>query len=182
MPSLLAGLYLYMCSVVQSCPTPWTVCSPPGSSVQRILPARILEWVAISYSRGIFSTQGSNPCLSHLLHWQANSLPPYLHIEYNKDGFNYGVKNFLIKQKRRKRKPITKRQQWSEKNVANILWKILKKDFVNTKETTNKDLVSSISLISEQQRLSYILTILKKWSYNIAICRPMTEISVQWCR
>ena len=27
-------------------------CSPPGSSVQGILQARILEWVAISYSRG----------------------------------------------------------------------------------------------------------------------------------
>ena len=26
--------------------------SPPGSSVQRILQARILEWVAISYSKG----------------------------------------------------------------------------------------------------------------------------------
>ena len=27
-------------------------CSPPGSSVQRISQARILEWVAISFSRG----------------------------------------------------------------------------------------------------------------------------------
>ena len=27
-------------------------CSPPGSSVHRILQARILEWAAISYSRG----------------------------------------------------------------------------------------------------------------------------------
>ena len=30
--------------------TPWTVCSPPGSSVHGILQARILEWVAISFS------------------------------------------------------------------------------------------------------------------------------------
>ena len=29
-------------------------CSPPGSSVHGILQARILEWVAISSSRGIF--------------------------------------------------------------------------------------------------------------------------------
>ena len=28
------------------------VCSPPGSSVHRILQARILDWVAISFSRG----------------------------------------------------------------------------------------------------------------------------------
>ena len=27
-------------------------CSPPGSSVHWILPARILEWVAIYFSRG----------------------------------------------------------------------------------------------------------------------------------
>jgi len=27
-------------------------CSPPGSSVHGILQARILEWVAISFSRG----------------------------------------------------------------------------------------------------------------------------------
>ena len=25
--------------------------------------------------QGIFSTQGLNPCLLHLLHWQAGSLP-----------------------------------------------------------------------------------------------------------
>ena len=36
------------------------VCSPPDSSVHGILQARILEWVAISFPRGIFSTQGSN--------------------------------------------------------------------------------------------------------------------------
>ena len=34
--------------------------SPPGSSVHGISQARILEWVAISFSRGIFPTQ----CLS----------------------------------------------------------------------------------------------------------------------
>ena len=40
--------------VTQSCPTlcdPMD-CSPPGSSVCGILQARILEWVAISFSRG----------------------------------------------------------------------------------------------------------------------------------
>ena len=39
--------------------------SPPSSSVHGILQARILEWVAISSSRGIFPTQGSNPGLLH---------------------------------------------------------------------------------------------------------------------
>ena len=40
--------------VAQSCPTlcdPMD-CSPPGSSVHEIFQARILEWVAISFSRG----------------------------------------------------------------------------------------------------------------------------------
>ena len=62
--------YFYCCSVTQSCPTlcndPMN-CSPPGSSVHGILQARILEWVAISFSRGSSQTRRSNPCL---LHWQ----------------------------------------------------------------------------------------------------------------
>ena len=39
--------------VTQSCPTLCNPmdCSPPGSSVHGILQARILEWVAISFSR-----------------------------------------------------------------------------------------------------------------------------------
>ena len=40
-------------------------CGLPGSSAHGILQARILEWVAISFSRGIFLTQGLNPGLSH---------------------------------------------------------------------------------------------------------------------
>ena len=41
-------------SVAQSCPPPCDPmdCSPPGSSVQEISQARILEWVAIPFSRG----------------------------------------------------------------------------------------------------------------------------------
>ena len=40
--------------ITQSCPALCDPvdCSPPGSSVHRILQARILEWVAISFSRG----------------------------------------------------------------------------------------------------------------------------------
>ena len=58
----------------QLCPTPFNPvdCSPPGSFVHRIFP-RILEWAAVSYSRG------SNSHLLHLLHWQVDSLP-VLHL------------------------------------------------------------------------------------------------------
>ena len=44
-----------------------TGCSPPGFSVHGILQARILEWVAMPSSRGIFPSQGSNPHLLCLL-------------------------------------------------------------------------------------------------------------------
>ena len=55
--------------VAQSCPT---LCnpmdySPPGSSVHGILQARILEWVAISFSRG--SSEPRSPTL------QVDALP-----------------------------------------------------------------------------------------------------------
>ena len=40
-------------------------CSPLGSSVHGIILVRILEWVAIPFSRGIFPTQGLNPSLLH---------------------------------------------------------------------------------------------------------------------
>ena len=49
-------LYVCVCMLVtQSCPTLCNPmdCSPPGSSVHGILQARILEWVAISFSRGL---------------------------------------------------------------------------------------------------------------------------------
>ena len=67
--------------VAQSCPTLMD-CSPPGSSVRGISQARILEWVAISFSRGIFLTQGSNPGLphcrqTHLSHRGSSSFKPH---------------------------------------------------------------------------------------------------------
>ena len=54
---LVAQLCLTLCDPVD--------CSQPGFSVHSIFQARILEWVAISFSRGIFPTQGSNPGLPH---------------------------------------------------------------------------------------------------------------------
>ena len=49
-------MYIYSsgCLVIQSCltlVTPWIVCSPPHSSVHGLFQARILEWVAIPFSR-----------------------------------------------------------------------------------------------------------------------------------
>ena len=67
------GCHSCLCLVTQSCPTLCDPkdCSPPGSSVHGISQARILEWVAIYFSRdppdpGI---ESGSPAL------QANSLP-----------------------------------------------------------------------------------------------------------
>ena len=53
--------------IAQLCPTLCDPvdCSLPGASVHGILQARILEWVAMIFSKGIFLNQGSNPGLLH---------------------------------------------------------------------------------------------------------------------
>ena len=51
---------------------PYGRCRPPDSSVRGILQAIVLEWVAISSSRG---SSRLNLRLLRLLHWQAGSLP-----------------------------------------------------------------------------------------------------------
>ena len=54
---LVAQLYLTLCDPMD--------CRPLGSSVHGILQARILEQIAISFSRGSSPTQGLNPGLLH---------------------------------------------------------------------------------------------------------------------
>ena len=70
---------LYVCQCAKSLQLCPTLCNPmdyslPGSSVHGIFQARILEWVAMPFSRD-FPTQGLNPRLLYLLHQQAGSLP-----------------------------------------------------------------------------------------------------------
>ena len=50
-------------------------CSPPGSSVHRDSPGKNTGVGCHALLQGIFPTQGSKPCLLHLLHWQAGSVP-----------------------------------------------------------------------------------------------------------
>ena len=55
--------YLILCDPMDS--------TPPGSTVHGIFQARILEWVAVPSSRGIFPTQELNLYLQRLLNcWQ----------------------------------------------------------------------------------------------------------------
>ena len=62
--------FLYSCLVTKSCPALWdpTDCSPPGSSVLGISQARILEWFAISFSRGPSRPRDQTCITCHLLH------------------------------------------------------------------------------------------------------------------
>ena len=66
--------------------TPWTVARQAPLSMG-ILQVRILEWVAIPFSRGPSQTQGSNPglphcrqILYHLSHQGSPSLPHFIQM------------------------------------------------------------------------------------------------------
>ena len=80
----LSTLVEYTLLVVQSCPTLCDprICSPPGSSVHGISQARILECVAISFSRGSAQPLDQSHVsyivrrvLYHLATRQAQSIP-----------------------------------------------------------------------------------------------------------
>ena len=60
-------------SHVWLCATPRTVGHQASLSME--FSGKILKWVVMSFSKGIFLTQGLNPHLFCLLHWQAGSLP-----------------------------------------------------------------------------------------------------------
>ena len=71
--SLCTHIYpVSFCSHAQSClilHDPMD-CSPPGSSVHGVFQARNTEVGSHFLLQGIFLTQGLNPCLLRLLHWQ----------------------------------------------------------------------------------------------------------------
>ena len=64
--------------VTQLCPTLCDPmhCSLPGSFIHGMFQARVLEWAAISFSRGIFPTQGLNPMSPALQEDALPSEPP----------------------------------------------------------------------------------------------------------
>ena len=78
---------IILCMPAKSLQSRLTLCNPMNWSHQAplsmgILQARILEWTAV-LSPGIFPTQGWNPHLLPLLHWQVSPLtlvPPGKHI------------------------------------------------------------------------------------------------------
>ena len=108
-PDVLPKFYQIMCVSTVCAQSCLKLCdplgySPLGSSVHGILQARILQWVAISFSRGSSQTQGSNPHPLCLLHWQADSLPMhhlgnYQIIHFNKYSCIQQLSHFAKKQK-----------------------------------------------------------------------------------
>ena len=70
-----------VCSAVSDC-NPMD-CSPPGSSVLGSLQARMLDLVAISYSRGYFQTRDQTLVSYISYKGQADSLP-LCHLEISK--------------------------------------------------------------------------------------------------
>ena len=78
-----------MCVHAQTCPTLWDTvgCSPPGFSVYGILQARILEWVAISCSKGSSWPRDWThvSCIAEgfFTHWATWEAAQYLHTFLN---------------------------------------------------------------------------------------------------
>ena len=92
-------------SVAQSCLTLWGPmdCRPPGSAAHGIFQTKVLKWGAISYTRGVFQTQGLNLHFLHLLHWQTDPLPLsspdsiFLGSKITEDGdWNHEIKRCLL--------------------------------------------------------------------------------------
>ena len=68
---------VYVCVCAQSC---LTLCDlvdrcPPNSLCPWNFPGKNTGMGCYFLLQRIFPTQGSNPCLLNLLHWQANSIP-----------------------------------------------------------------------------------------------------------
>ena len=85
----------HVCAVVSDSVTPWTV------ACQALLSREFSRqdyWSGLSFpSSGDLSIQGLNPCLLHLLHWQAGSLlakPPGKLIIYILFGLVFTQSNY----------------------------------------------------------------------------------------
>ena len=86
---------VFCCSVISDSVAPLNV-APLCSSVHGLFQARILEWNPIFYSRGSSPpSQGSNPCLLHLLYWHMDSLPLVPSGKPNSDN-NRGLNNLCL--------------------------------------------------------------------------------------
>ena len=121
--------------------------SPPRSSVQGIPQARILEWVAMPSSRGIFPTQGLNPHLLCLMHWQADSLllvPPGKPINW------VGPNLIIWAPKSRETSPANNRRgsEGDSKHEKDLIWDCWLEDEERHMESLRRDRIKRPSWTS----------------------------------
>ena len=96
--------------------TQWTIYSLPGSSVHGISQARILEWVAIFFSRESSwpRNQTRVPCIGRIIyHWTTWEAPTLFHILYLKKKKKLYVKSINSKTCRPFKKTINHLRQKS---------------------------------------------------------------------
>ena len=80
-------------------------CSPPGSSVHGILQARILEWVALLFSRrSIFQIQGLNPGLLYF-----RQILPWIYVSNSMQSLSDYQWYFS--------------QNWNKKKIWKFVWR-----------------------------------------------------------
>ena len=124
-------------------------CSLSGSSVHGILQARILEWVAISFSSGIFGTQGLNLGLPHcrqtlyILNHQGS--PKWKSVPFKLRFYFLGLQ-------------ITKDDDWSHEIKIHLLF--------GSKAMTHLDSVlksREISVLTEVHIIKYSFPSSKPW-------------------
>ena len=91
-------------------------CSPPGSSVHGISQAGILEWVAISSSRGS-SQPGMKPMSLSSLHRQVDSLPLSHQGSPDQDRASWNFRTLEIRE--------DMKSFWKEKKKSHTLYKAI---------------------------------------------------------
>ena len=111
--------YLVNTKSLQPCPTLCDSmdCNPQGSSVHGILQARILEWVAMPFSRDIQYLVGKESEKENLYLYVYIYLTHFaIHLKHTKFKINY------ISMEKKKRNWCLKRQfkQWNRKELKNL--------------------------------------------------------------
>ena len=123
-------MYSYSCSIAQLCLTLCDPidCSPPGSSVHGSLQARILESVAISFSRGSSRPKDRTcvSCVSPALAGglftpeQAGERPHFLISSYSQKS---GVRTWTYLFREDTSQPIIVMKKWQSQDSKPILYK-----------------------------------------------------------